>query len=298
MNRPFLTSSFNMYIAVIKLCILKVDQKIFMSIKPTRYHGLWLFSLLIIATKFAIAVPLAVPIDTESSVKKSDSNDQTAEDEFRNDVSVLMTEEEIKDLKSSYISPYNYLQDPIDLNMGYASRTDSPNGAYKGGFSAIAGGNHPINRDNMIFNTEVGELWGQTGRLGGFALGGGVTTVFNVNDNGHAGTFATTGQIAPTQAYLNYQYRNKVDVSAGNILITTPWVNSFGSAQGGTYAMGNNSYQGALVNVQALHSLLLTGFTALGYLQYPNGWYGPQNFYNTMGGILSNSRPTSGTTRT
>jgi hypothetical protein len=269
MIRRFFASIFNVHILFISLCILKIAV--------------------------VKAVPLDKPVDTENAITSGAANDETVEDEFRNDVGVLMTEEEIKVLRNSYISPYNYLQDPIDLNMGFDTRTDSPNGSYHGGFSVIAGGNRPINRDNMTFNTDVGEIWGQTARLGGFALGGGVTTVFNINDNGDAGTFHTTGQLAPTQAYLNYQFSNKVDVSAGNILITTPWVSSFGSAQGGTYAMGNNTYQGVLVNVQALPSLLIKGYTAWGYLQYPNGWVGPQNFYNTMGGILGNSLPTSGT---
>jgi hypothetical protein len=261
----------------------------------TKLNKLCLLAFMTVKALNVNALPMAVPIDTESAVAKNDSADDTVEDEFRNDVSVKMTEQEIKDLKKSYISPYNYLQDPIDLNMGYDSRLDTANGTYNIGISVIAGENRPINHENMTFNTDVGELWGQTGRLGGFALGAGVTTVFNVNDNGSADTYRTTGQIAPTQAYINYQYSNKIDISVGNILITTPWVNSFGSAQGGTYAMGNNSYQGVLINVQALPSLLVTGYTAWGYLQYPNGWYGPQNFYNTTKGVLTNSQPTGGT---
>lgn len=286
MNKRFLASIFNMHKLFNDMCVSKIEIKL---------SGAAFFGLMIATIMSANAIPPEKLLDTESAVAKSASADETVEDEFRNDVGVLMDEAEIKERKGSYISPYNYLQDPIALNMGFDTKTETPNGMYHGGLSAIAGGNRPINRDNMTFNTEVGEIWGQTGRLGGFALGGGATGVFNINDGGHVNTYTTTGQLAPTQAYLNYQYSNKVDVSAGNILITTPWVSSFGSAQGGTYAMGNNTYQGVLINVQALPSLLLTGYTAWGYLQYPNGWVGPQNFYNTMGGILANSQPTAGT---
>lgn len=294
MNGRFLASIFSVH-EIFKLCVVKIENMVLKVLGKAGFCRVCLLAFISVFTINGYAIPLAVPVDTESAIAKGDSADTSVEDEFQNNVSVLMSEDEIKALRNSYISPYNYLQDPIDLNMGFDSKADTTNGMFHGGLSAIAGGNRPINRDNMTFNTDVGEIWGQTGRLGGFAIGGGATAVFNVNDNGSAGTYKTTGQLAPTQAYLNYQYSNKIDIVAGNILITTPWVNSFGSAQGGTYAMGNNTYQGALINVQALPSLLLTGYTAWGYLQYPNGWYGPQNFYNTMGGILSNSQPTSGT---
>lgn len=202
------------------------------------------------------------------------------QNEFANNSSVLLQEEEFTLLKNSYISPYNYLQDPIALNFGLSSQS-SPDGTYHGGTSFIANLNSPSSGGaNKAYNTDIAQIWGQTGRWGGFALGGGATGLFNVSQIGQPNTFATTGVIAPVQAYVNYQYSNKVDVTAGNVLISTPWVNSFSSNPGATYAVGNNSYQGILVNAQIIPTLLMTGFTAWGFLQYPNNWYNQTTYYN------------------
>ena len=206
---------------------------------------------------------------------------------FSNNIEPIVEEEDIKYLKNAYISPFNYLQDPIALDMGYDSSTDSASGTYHGGISSILNMNVPNNGVTTNYNTSLAQIWGQTGRLGGFALGGGATAVLNNQQTGDPYVYGTTALISPTQAYINYQYKNKLDVTAGNILISTPWVSSFGSAPGGTYALGNNYYQGALVNVQALKSLLVTGFTAWSYQQYPNYLATPQTFYNTMGGNLA-----------
>lgn len=241
------------------------------------------------------AAPSAIEIDTEESESTKDDDSMVDEEFLQNDASVLLDEEEIKRLKNAYISPYNYLQDPIALNMGYDPRESGANGAYHGGTSAIVNANLPTNGKSTNYNTDIAQIWGQTGRWGGFALGGGATAVFNVNKVGQPDTYATTGVLSLNQAYINYQYTNKVNVTIGNIIITTPWVNSVSSNPGATYAMGNNTYQGGVINVQALPSLLITGFTAVGYLQYPNSWFNQQTYYNTKSGILHNNEATRGT---
>jgi hypothetical protein len=237
----------------------------------------------------------AISLDNESAIVQDGSEPNVAQDVFENDYGVLIDEEEIKILKDSYISPYNYLQDPIALNMGYDTRASDSTGTYHGGLSVIGSGNFPVNGSNSAFNTEIGQIWGQTGRFKGFALGGGMTATFNTTRNSHpTPNYTTTGVLAPVQAYVNYQYSNKVDITAGNILINTPWVNSADTNPGSSYAMGNNTYQGALINIQAMPSLLITGFTARGYIQYPNSWYSPQTLYNTHGGVFTTHQPTSG----
>src|SRR6185437_1360504 len=167
MYRRFLASIFNIHGVFNKLCIMKIENKenAFLIIKEIKLSKIAFLGLMTATVMNVNAVSLDVPVDTENAVTVSGSADETVEDEFRNDVGVLMSEEEIKILKNSYISPYNYLQDPVALNMGFDTKTGSANGMYHGGFSAIAGGNRPINRDNMAFNTDIGEIWGQTGRL-------------------------------------------------------------------------------------------------------------------------------------
>lgn len=291
MSRNTRRSIFNMQQMLRKLSVKKIGVDRFLSTQTTKFSQVSLLGILL-----ATGSAYALPVDDESGVFGTSYEDVLAEDDFRNDQGVLMSEEEIKLLKGQYISPYNYLQDPVEARLGYSAVATSPNGTYRGGFSAIAGQNRPVGSNNMTFNTDIAQFWGQTGRLGGFALGGAVTATTNFNNGASVNTFTTVSQFTLSQAYLNYQYSNKVDVSAGNIILNTPWVNSFGSQQGGTYALGTNPYQGAVINVQALPSLLVTAYTAVGYMPYPNNWFGPQNYYNTMGGILKNSQPTSGTT--
>lgn len=235
-------------------------------------------------------------LDVESTVANSDADSQITQGYLENDISVIATQEAIRVMKNSYISPYNYSQNPIALNMGYDTRSSESTGTFSGGISIVGSANYFNNGNYTEFNTDVAQLWGQTGRWNGFALGAGGTAVFNGMQINSNNAFATRGILAPTQAYVDYQFSNIVDVTVGNILISTPWVTSFGSNPGLTYGMGNNSYQGVLVNVQPLKSLLFTAYTAWGYLQYPNNWYSPQNFYNYNGGVLYNRQPTYGTT--
>lgn len=292
MYKNTLRSIFNVQQLQCELSIEKIDNNIHPLNKKKQFGKISFLGLM-----FITGSAYALPVDDESGVINTQYEDVLVEDEFRNDQGVLMTEEEVKLLKGQYISPYNYLQDPVAARLGYSAVTSSAGGTYRGGISAIVGENRPLSpgTSNMTFNTDIAQIWGQTGRLGGFALGGTVTAVANFNDAGHVNTYNTASQSTLSQAYLNYQYSNKVDVSVGNIILSTPWVNSFGSQQGGTYALGNNPYQGAVVNVQALPSLLVTGYTALGYMPFPNNWFNQRNYYNTMSGILHNDIPTSGT---
>lgn len=231
---------------------------------------------------------LAVGADVTESGVAADDADKISTDFDQNDVDELIRDEEIKLLRASYISPYNNLQDPITLNMGYSQKVDESGAIYRGGLSGIINLNSPTQGQNRAYNTEIFQLWGQTDRYAGFAFGAAGTAMLNTNQVGQPNTFAETSVFSLGQAYVDYQYGNKLDITAGNILIVTPWVNASSSNNpGGNYAMGNNTFQGAVFNVQALPSLLVTGFTAWSYLQYPNNWFTQQTYYNTMSGPLS-----------
>lgn len=231
---------------------------------------------------------LAVGTDVTESGVIADDTDKISTDYDQNDVDELIRDEEIKLLRGSYISPYNNLQDPITLNMGYSQKADESGAIYRGGLSGIINLNSPAQGQNRAYNTDIFQLWGQTDRYAGFAFGAAGTAMVNTNQVGQPNTFAETSVFSLGQAYVDYQYSNKLDITAGNILIVTPWVNASSSNNpGGNYAMGNNTFQGGVFNVQALPSLLVTGFTAWSYLQYPNSWFTQQTYYNTMSGPLS-----------
>lgn len=203
---------------------------------------------------------------------------------------------DIETLKNSYISPYNYTQDPVAFNMGTSS-VAGPNGTYHVGLSQINTTNINLDSQNTARFDAIMEAWGQTGRFGGFALGGALQTGAVAVQTGQPNTFGTTGVFFPTQAYLDYEYKNTFEITGGNILLTTPWVNSISSFPGATYANVNNTYQGVSANLQITPTLLLRGFRAFTYLQYPDNGYVPTTLYNTNGGPMANmgSASTPGT---
>ncbi len=236
--------------------------------------------LLLLAYSNAYATGAAYN-DNESDVQAEDIATTTENDYFENDASVLVNEEVIKELKNSYISPYNYLQDPIALDMGLSQQAEST-GTFHLGTSIIANMNRdPQNGQYTVYNTDIFQIWGQTNRYAGFALGAGGTGVLFYKQTGEPTDASSMSVFALNQAYIDYQYKNKFNVTAGNILLSTPWVNSFGSNPGATYAMGNNTFQGAVFNIQASPSILITGFNAWTYLQYPNNSFNQQTYYNT-----------------
>jgi hypothetical protein len=211
-----------------------------------------------------------------------------------NDISEFGTEAEIAALKSEYISPFNYTQDPIAFNMG-SSSVAGPYGTYHGGISSIWTANVPNvqGSQNTAKNVDAVELWGQTRRFGGFALGGTLTAAVANQQIGQPNSYSSTGIVTPTQAYIDYEYKDIFEVTGGNILLTGPWVNSISNFPGATYANLNNSYQGVTANLQVNKSLLLTGFRAFTYNQFPTNGFYSTNLYNTMGNPFSNMQGTT-----
>ena len=199
-----------------------------------------------------------------------------------NAAAVMAEQVEIDKLKGEYISPYNYTQDPIAYNMGTSS-VAGPNGTYHVGLSSVNSSSvHLDSQNSSVFSNSI-EAWGETKRWGGFALGGALTGSVTAEQVGQPNTYATTGIITPSQAYMDWQYKDILDVTAGNIILTNPWVNSISSYPGATYANTNNPFQAAQVNIQVNDSLLLTGFRAFTYQQYPNNWFNYTTLYNTSG---------------
>lgn len=199
---------------------------------------------------------------------------------------------DIKAFKNSYISPYNYTQDPIAYNMGTSS-VAGPNGTYHVGLSQISTTNINLNSQNAARFDETVEAWGQTQRWGGFALGGALQSGVIMEQTGQPNTYGTTGIIFPTQAYADWEYKDAFEITGGNILLTTPWVNSISSFPGATYANQNNTFQGLTANLQVMPNLLLTGFRVFSYLQFPDNGFSSTTLYNTMGGPLQNMGSTS-----
>jgi len=217
---------------------------------------------------------------------------EPSQDAIDNSQAEVGEDMDIKAFKNSYISPYNYTQDPIAYNMGTSS-VAGPNGTYQVGLSQISTTNINLNSQNAARFDETVEAWGQTQRWGGFALGGALQSGVIMEQTGQPNTYGTTGIIFPTQAYADWEYKDAFEITGGNILLTTPWVNSISSFPGATYANQNNTFQGVTANLQVMPNLLLTGFRVFSYLQFPDNGFSSTTLYNTMGGPLQNMGSTS-----
>lgn len=200
-----------------------------------------------------------------------------------NAAAVAAEEAEIDRLKNAYISPYNYLQDPIAYNMGTSSVAAGANGTFHIGVSSVNSASVRLNSQNFSVFSETGEVWGQTERWGGLALGGTLSGSATAEQVGQPNTYATTGLLIPSQAYLDWQYKDILDITGGNVILTNPWVNSISNYPGATYANSNAPFQALQANIQVNKNLLLTGFRAFTYQQYPNNWFNYETLYNTSG---------------
>lgn len=146
-----------------------------------------------------------------------------------------------------------------------------------------------------------GSFFAQTGQVAGFSFGGAMAIInpfFATNMNGYntnASPFLPSDkQVNPTEAFVEYQYSNIVQVDLGLIGINnSPWLSqNYYSNMMSVPA----SYQGALVNVDAGGGWLLTalafnaaqgisetGFTGL-------TWY--NKGYDYAGGAIANNTTT------
>lgn len=220
---------------------------------------------------------------TESAIRADGLSDFYQSEFMSNDAAEQDAQEEERILKSSYISPYNYIQNPIMTDIGLGTTRNESGATFNVGAGFVAGYNVPMSREKRAINTDVVQIWGQSARYNGFAVGGGASATLNFTQIGQDNVFKGTSVFVPDQAYIDYQYSNKFQATVGAMMINNPWVNSIGNSPGTTFAFGNNTYQAAQVNIQALPSLLVTGFYAWNYLMYPNNWYSKQTLYNVSG---------------
>ena len=140
-------------------------------------------------------------------------------------------------------------------------------------------------------------VWGQTGRLAGFALGGQISVanpwfanqMNGSYEYGNYGTMPSMPENSLNQLYLEYMYGNKVQADIGWITISdSPWLVP-AAALG--HIIPAAAYQGAEVQVNPGGGWILTGigFNAT-QLVGQSGFTG-QNFYNAPAGISNGLMP-------
>lgn len=133
-------------------------------------------------------------------------------------------------------------------------------------------------------------IWGQTGRIYGFAIGAQISTAnpwgaSQMNGNfqyGQYGTMPSAPETALNQLYLEYQYSNIVQADVGWITINdSPWLVP-AAALG--HIMPAASYQGAQVSVYAGDGWMLHGIAFNGVQMIGQSGFTGMNFYNSPAG--------------
>jgi hypothetical protein len=134
-------------------------------------------------------------------------------------------------------------------------------------------------------------IWGQTGRIGGFALGAQLSMAnpfFASNMNGayeygQYGTMPSQPETALNQLYVEYQYENRVQADVGWITINeSPWLVP-ASALG--HIMPAAAYQGGQVTVYAGDGWLLHGIAFNAAQLIGQSGFTGMNFYNSPSGF-------------
>ncbi len=146
------------------------------------------------------------------------------------------------------------------------------------------------------------DLFAQTGQLYGFTFGGLIDIVnpfFATNINGNnpntqAYFLPSQKQVAPSEAFVEYQYNNLLQVDAGLIGINnSPWLtpNYFNNMIATPY-----SYQGAMINVNINKNWTLTGIGFNGAQGISSSSFTGLTNYNTgydfLSGIIANNTVT------
>lgn len=147
-------------------------------------------------------------------------------------------------------------------------------------------------------------LFGQTGSVAGFSIGGLFTATnpfydeaINGNVSGqnqHGANFnflPANKQVSLSQSFLEYQYNNIVQVDAGYIGITnSPWLSMNNYTN---LLTAGATYQGALINVYPGDGWLLTALAFNGAQLVGNSGFTPGTLYNTgvdySGGMIVNT---------
>lgn len=127
-------------------------------------------------------------------------------------------------------------------------------------------------------------IFGQTGQIGGFSIGG-LMTVMNpffssqINPNNpsiQAQALPIAKQITPQELFLEYQYKNIFQIDAGWIGINnSPWMTYYQNN-----ALNMVTYQGVVFNINPGYGWLLTGFAINGSQLLGEEGFSGQTMYN------------------
>ena len=229
------------------------------------------------------------------------------------DVFAAAGESAIENTNAKFISPQNYIQNPYAALVSGGgtkpfneSQTANQNLAEKlfadGTWNIQAGASAQYTGSGAGYpNYAYGaNLFGQTGNVAGFSVGGLFTAMnpyFATQMNGYntnASPFLPSNeQVTLSEAYLEYQHSNVIQIDAGYIGINnSPWLseNYYNNAM----APGT-TYQGILVNVYLGGGWLLTGLTFNSAQTISETGFTSYTFYNKgydyLGGTIANNNP-------
>ena len=227
----------------------------------------------------------------------------------------------VANINAKYIASDNYLQNPyrtLTSRGGTQSISESQMIGQNFAERVFADGtwNVMVGAATQYTGTGAGypnyaygaNLFGQTGSVAGFSVGGLVTVInpfFDAQMNGfnaQASPFLPSNeQVTLSQAYLEYRFSNIVQADFGYIAINnSPWLS--GNYYNNVMSPGA-TYQGVLVNIYPGSGWLLTALAFNAAQAVSETGFTPLTFYNKgydyAGGLIANNNPSgtsSGTT--
>lgn len=254
---------------------------------------------------------------TSTSISKFNNPSQpNKQNNSTNNVTVKESSAEpskVININSAYITPNNFLQDPYNgLAMGggrqRVSNYESNNFIANGTWNAMGGSifnyaNRQSGKVGFPVFAYGANVFAQTGYIAGFSAGG-LATIANpffadkINPSTEAQNInfiPANQEVTLSEAYLEYQHRNIIQVDTGLIGINnSPWLSN--NYYKDDIAPGAN-YQGIMINVYPGSGWLLTGTFFNASQLIGNSGFTPYTFYNTSvdssSGLFTNNNGTA-----
>lgn len=240
-----------------------------------------LFYSLLVCTSFSIFAD-----ENESGVENTNASYIRSDNFIQNPYHSIVSGGGTRSLNESQIQEHNFLE------RLFSDGTWNVEAGASAQYTGVGAG-YP----NYAYGLN---LFGQTGSVGGFSAGGVFTAMnpffaaqMNGSNTNAAPFLPSNEQVTVSEAYLEYQHGNVIQVDAGYIGINnSPWLSENYYAN---VMSPGTTYQGLLVNVYPGGGWLLTALTFNGAQIVSETGFTPYTFYNKgydyLGGTIVNNNP-------
>ncbi len=192
--------------------------------------------------------------------------------------------EDVASPPPDFIRAQAYIQNPY-IGLPSAGGTQQKSELFSDGtWNAYAAASYMNQQGSNNYGYGV-NLFGETGQLAGFSVGGLMTIMnplfsdsLNPQDpKGQNQTLPIAYQVTPQELFVEYQYANRVQLDAGYIgIANSPWLTYYQNN-----ALNMVTYQGAMLNINPGGGWLFTGLALNGAQLLGENGFSQQTMYNS-----------------